>query len=142
MEHIDWSNLGFGYLPTDFNVRCSFREGKWGELEVHDEEHIHLHMAATCLHYGQEVFEGLKAFRGKDGRIRIFRLDENAKRMQDSCRGILMEPLPIQKFEDAVTKVVQLNERFIPPYGSGASLYIRPFLFGVSPQLGVKPATE
>lgn len=142
MEQIDWGNLGFGYMPTDFNVRCTFSHGAWGNIEVHDEEHIHLHMAATCLHYGQEVFEGLKAFRGVDGKVRIFRLDENARRMQDSCNGILMEPLPVDKFREAVVKVVQLNERFIPPYGSGASLYIRPFLFGISPQLGVKPASE
>lgn len=142
MEQIDWGNLGFGYMPTDFNVRCTFSHGAWGNIEVHDEEHIHLHMAATCLHYGQEVFEGLKAFRGVDGKVRIFRLDENARRMQDSCNGILMEPLPVEKFREAVIKVIQLNERFIPPYGSGASLYIRPFLFGISPQLGVKPASE
>jgi branched-chain amino acid aminotransferase len=142
MEQIDWSNLGFGYMTTDFNVRCTFSHGAWGNVEVHDEEHIHLHMAATCLHYGQEVFEGLKAFRGVDGKVRIFRLEDNARRMQDSCSGILMEPLPVDKFREAVIKVVQLNERFIPPYGSGASLYIRPFLFGISPQLGVKPASE
>ena len=142
MEQIDWGNLGFGYMPTDFNVRCTFSHGAWGNIEVHDEEHIHLHMAATCLHYGQEVFEGLKAFGGVDGKVRIFRLDENARRMQDSCNGILMEPLPVEKFREAVIKVIQLNERFIPPYGSGASLYIRPFLFGISPQLGVKPASE
>jgi branched-chain amino acid aminotransferase len=142
MEHIDWSNLGFGYMQTDFNIRCTFTEGAWGDLEVHEEEYLHLHMAATCIHYGQEVFEGLKAFRGKDGRIRIFRMDENATRMQTSCEGILMEPLPVNKFEEAVIKAVKLNERFIPPYGSGASLYIRPFLFGISPQLGVRPATD
>jgi len=142
MEQIDWGNLGFGYMPTDFNVRCVFSQGAWGNIEVHDEVHIHLHMAATCLHYGQEVFEGLKAFRGIDGKVRIFRLDENARRMQDSCNGLLMEQLPIDKFREAVIKVVKINERFIPPYGSGASLYIRPFLFGISPQLGVKPASE
>ncbi|GAB1417079.1 branched-chain amino acid aminotransferase [Paludibacter sp.] len=142
MKEIDWSNIGFGYMKTDFNVRCTFKNGSWGELEVHEDEYINLHMAATCLHYGQEVFEGLKAFKGKDGKIRIFRMDENAKRMQDSCRGILMETLPIEKFQEAVVKAVKLNERFVPPYGSGASLYIRPFLFGISPQLGVSPAKE
>jgi len=99
-------------------------------------------MAATCLHYGQEVFEGLKAFRGKDGKIRIFRMDDNASRMQESCAGIMMEQLPLEKFRDAVIQAVKLNERFIPPYGSGASLYIRPFLFGSGAQMGVKPATE
>ncbi|MDD2286403.1 MAG: branched-chain amino acid aminotransferase [Paludibacter sp.] len=142
MEQIDWSNLGFGYMKTDFNVRCVFSEGAWGELEVHEDENIQLHMAATCIHYGQEVFEGLKAFRGKDGKIRIFRIEENAKRMQHSCKGILMEPITLEKFQDAVVKAVKLNERFVPPYGSGASLYIRPFMFGISPQLGVAPAKE
>jgi branched-chain amino acid aminotransferase len=103
---------------------------------------LSLHMAATCLHYGQEAFEGLKAFRGKDGKIRIFRMEENAKRLQSSCDGILMAKLPIEKFEEAVLKAVNLNERFVPPYESGASLYIRPFLFGTSAQVGVSPATE
>lgn len=142
MEQIDWANLGFGYMKTDFNIRCTFTNGAWGELEVHDSEYMNLHMAATCIHYGQEVFEGLKAFRGKDGKIRIFRVEANAKRMQTSCEGILMAPLPIEKFEAAVVKAIQLNEKFVPPYESGASLYIRPFLFGISPQLGVKPAED
>ena len=99
-------------------------------------------MAATCLHYGQEAFEGLKAFKGKDGKIRIFRLDENAKRLQSSCEGIMMAKLPVKIFEEAVLKVVKLNERFVPPYESGASLYIRPLLIGTSAQVGVKPAKE
>ncbi len=142
MEQTDWANIGFGYRKADYNIRCSFANGQWGELEVHEDEYINLHMAATCLHYGQEVFEGLKAFRGKDGKIRIFRLDENAKRLQDSCNGILMQTLPLEKFQEAVIKAVKLNERFVPPYGSGASLYIRPLLFGTSPQLGVNPAQE
>lgn len=139
---MDWSNLGFGYMKTDFNVRCTYSNGAWGELEVTDSDRIDIHMAATCLHYGQESFEGLKAFKGQDGKIRIFRMDENAKRMIDTSKGIMMAEMPIEKFEEAVTKVVKLNERFVPPYESGASLYIRPFLFGISPQLGVKPATE
>ncbi len=142
MNQIDWANLGFGYMKTDFNIRCTFSNGAWGELYVHEDEHINLHMAATCLHYGQEVFEGLKAFRGKDGKIRIFRMRDNAERMQTSCQGILMEALPVEKFEEAVVKAVKLNERFVPPYESGASLYIRPYLFGISPQLGVRPASE
>jgi branched-chain amino acid aminotransferase len=99
-------------------------------------------MAATCLHYGQEAFEGLKAFRGKDGKIRIFRMDENAKRLQSSCEGIMMAKLSIEKFEEAVLKAVKLNERFVPPYESGASLYIRPILFGTSAQVGVNASTE
>ena len=142
METIDWKNIGFGYMKTDFNVRCTYKDGAWGELEVSDSEMVTMHMAATCIHYGQESFEGLKAFRGQDGKIRIFRMDENAKRMQDSSHGTLMAVLPIEKFEEAVLKVVKLNERFVPPYESGASLYIRPFLFGTGPQVGVKPASE
>ena len=142
MENIDWSNLAFGYMKTDYNIRCTYSSGAWGELEVSDSEYLNLHMAATCLHYGQEAFEGLKAFRGKDGKIRVFRMDENAKRLQDSCEGTMMAELPIEKFKEAVVKAVKLNERFVPPYESGASLYIRPFLFGTGAQVGVKPALE
>ncbi|MCD7977571.1 MAG: branched-chain amino acid aminotransferase [Tannerellaceae bacterium] len=142
METIKWSDLSFGYMKTDYNVRCYYRDGKWGELEVCSSEIINLHMAATCLHYGQESFEGLKAFRGKDGKVRVFRMDENAKRMQASSHGIMMAELPVEKFEEAVRKVIRLNERFVPPYGSGASLYIRPLLIGSGPQVGVKPAEE
>ena len=101
-----------------------------------------MHMAATCLHYGQEAFEGLKAFRGKDGKIRVFRLDENAARLQSTCRGILMPELSTEKFRDAILKVIKLNERFVPPYESGASLYIRPLLIGTGAQVGVHPASE
>jgi len=142
MEQIDWANLGFGYMKTDFNVRCRFANGSWGELETHDSEYMNIHMAATSIHYGQEVFEGLKAFRGQDGKIRIFRMRDNALRMQDSCAGTLMAQLPVEIFEEAVVKAVKLNERFIPPYESGASLYIRPFLFGTGAQVGVRPADE
>jgi branched-chain amino acid aminotransferase len=142
MEQIDWSNLGFGYIKTDHNVRCMYSDGKWGELEVHESEYLSLHMAATSLHYGQESFEGLKAFRGKDGKIRIFRMHDNALRMQDSAAGTMMAEVPVEKFEEAVIKAVKLNERFVPPYESGASLYIRPVLFGSGPQVGVKPSGE
>ncbi len=142
MENINWSELSFGYMKTDYNVRCYYRDGKWGELEVSSSELINLHMASTCLHYGQESFEGLKVFKGKDGKARVFRMDENAKRMQSSCRGIMMPELPVEKFEEAVRKVVRLNERFIPPYESGASLYVRPLLIGLGAQVGVRPATE
>ncbi len=140
--NLDWANLSFGYIPTDYNVRCTYKDGAWGEIEVSSSEYINMHMAATCLHYGQEIFEGLKAFRGKDGRIRIFRLDENAKRIQRSARGIMMAPLPEEKFREMVEKVVKLNERFIPPYGSGSSLYIRPIELGMTAQVGVKPAAD
>ena len=142
MEQINWSDLTFGYMPTDYNVRCVCKNGVWGELEVSSSEYINIHMAATCLHYGQEAFEGMKAFRGKDGRVRIFRMRDNAERMQSSSRGIMMAELPIEKFEEAVLKVVKLNERFVPPYESGASLYIRPLLFGTTAQVGVKPAKD
>lgn len=142
METIDWKNLGFGYMKTDYNIRCTYKDGAWGKLEVSDSEMVTMHMAATCIHYGQESFEGLKAFRGADNKIRVFRMDENAKRMQDSSVGTMMAILPIEKFEEAVIKAVKLNERFVPPYESGAALYIRPFLFGTGAQVGVKPANE
>ena len=142
MKTIDWANLSFGYMPTDYNVRYNYRNGSWGELEISSSEYINMHMAATCLHYGQEAFEGLKAFRGKDGKIRVFRLDENAARLQSTCRGILMPELSTEKFRDAILKVIKLNERFVPPYESGASLYIRPLLIGTGAQVGVYQASE
>ena len=142
MKELDWANLPFGYMKTDYNVRIYYRNEQWGALEVCSEETIPMHMAATCLHYGQEAFEGLKAFRGKDGKVRIFRLEENAARLQSTCRGILMPELPTERFKEAILKVVKLNERFIPPYESGASLYIRPLLIGTGAQVGVHPAKE
>ncbi len=139
---IDWCNLPFSYIKTDYNVRCTYKDGKWGEIEVTDSEYIPLNIAASCLHYGQEAFEGLKAFRGKDGKIRIFRMDENAKRFIKSAEGVKMQPLPEEIFCKMVRTVVKLNERFIPPYGTGASLYIRPLEIGITPRVGVSPATE
>ena len=141
-SQIDWSSLGFGYVPTDYNVRCYFRDGKWGEIEISSSETIEMHIAATCLHYGQEVFEGLKAFRGKDNKVRVFRPMENCRRIQESARGIMMEPITNEKFMEMVEMAVKLNERFIPPYGSGASLYIRPVEIGMTARVGVKPADE
>jgi branched-chain amino acid aminotransferase len=142
MKEIDWKNLSFGYMKTDYNVRIAYHEGAWGELEISSSEEINMHMAATCLHYGQEAFEGLKAYRGKDGKIRIFRLEANAERLQSTCRGIMMPELPTERFREAVLKVVKLNERFLPPYESGATLYIRPLLLGMTAQVGVHPATD
>ena len=139
---LDWSNLSFGYMKTDYNVRCYYRDGAWGDVEVSDSENVNLHIAATCLHYGQEAFEGLKAFRGQDGKVRIFRLEANAERLQSTCDGIMMPQLPTEKFREMVLKVVKMNERFVPPYESGASLYIRPLLIGTGPQVGVHPADE
>lgn len=139
---IDWNNLTFSYSKTDFNVRTHYRNGVWSHPEATTDDTVRLHMASTALHYGQTAFEGLKAFKGKDGKIRIFRMRDNALRMIDSCRGILMAPPSIEVFEATVLKAVKLNQRFIPPYDSGASLYIRPVIFGTSPQVGVKPASE
>lgn len=141
-QEIEWSELGFGYYPTDYNVRCEYKDGKWGPITVTDDVNINIHMAATCLHYGQEAFEGLKAFRGVDGKIRVFRMDENAKRFISSAEGIKMPPLPEEIFKEMVIKVIKANERFVPPYGSGASFYIRPLEIGMSAQVGVKPAKD
>lgn len=142
MKELDWSNLSFGYMQTDYNVRCRYRDGKWGEVEICSDEYINMHMAATCLHYGQEAFEGLKAYRCPDGKVRVFRMDENAARLQSTCRGILMPEVPTELFEEMVRKVVTLNQEYIPTYESGATLYIRPLLLGMSAQVGVHPATE
>ncbi len=140
--NLDWKNLTFSYTKTDYNVRCTYKDGKWGEIEVSDSEYIPMHIAATCLHYGQESFEGLKAYRGKDGKIRVFRMDENAKRFIRSAEGIKMQPMPVELFREMLRTVVKLNERFIPPYGTGASLYIRPLEIGLTARVGVKPADE
>ncbi len=142
MKNLDWANLSFGYMPTDYNVRCYYRNGKWGEIEVSSDEYIKLHMAATSLHYGQEAFEGLKAYRCPDGKVRVFRMEENAARLQSTCRGIVMPELPTELFCEMVKKVVRLNQEWIPPYESGATLYIRPLLIGTSAQVGVHPAQE
>ncbi len=142
MEDVDWKKLGFGYRDADYNIRCYYKNGQWGELEISSSNQLNIHMSATALHYGQEAFEGLKAFKGKDGKIRIFRMDENAKRMQNSSDGILMAKLPVAKFMEAVKLAVKMNKNFVPPYESNASLYIRPLLIGSGPQIGVKPAEE
>ncbi|MBT4399653.1 MAG: branched chain amino acid aminotransferase, partial [Bacteroidetes bacterium] len=142
MEQLDWKNLPFGYIKTDYNIRCYYRNGKWGELEVSSSEYIPMHIAATALHYGQESFEGMKAFMGKDGDVRLFRWADNAKRMQASAEGIMMAEVPDELFHQAIVKAVQMNRRFVPPYGTGASLYLRPLLIGSGPQVGVKPAEE
>lgn len=142
MENIDWGKLPFGYFKTDYNVRCYNRNGRWGELEISSSEYVSIHMAATALHYGQEAFEGMKAFRGKDGKIRLFRWEENWKRMKRSAEGIVMAEVTKDIFFEAITKAVKLNEKYVPPYGTGASLYIRPLLLGSGAEVGVKPAQE
>ena len=142
MEKIDWKNLSFGYIKTDYNVRCYYRDGKWGEVEVSSEETIPMHMAAVCLHYGQEAFEGMKAYRCPDGKVRVFRTEENAARMQSTARGLVMPEVPTEMFNDMIDRVIRLNERWIPPYESGATLYLRPLLIGTSAQVGVHPSSE
>lgn len=142
MKKIDWSNLSFGYMETDWNVRIYYKNGSWGEIEVSDSPFIPIHMASTCLHYGQEAFEGIKAFKSKEGKVRIFRMQANAERLQSSCRATLMPELPVDTFCKMVEKVVRLNKDYIPPYESGASLYIRPLMIGTGPQVGVRTATE
>lgn len=142
INNVEWGNLPFGYFKTDYNVRCYFRNGEWGKLEISSSEYINIHIAATALHYGQEAFEGLKAFRGKDGKIRVFRWRDNARRLQSSARGILMAEVPDGLFKEAVWQVIKLNEKYVPPFGTGASLYLRPLLIGTGPQVGVKPASE
>jgi len=142
MENINWKDLSFGYIKTDYNVRTYYKDGKWSEPEATDSEYLNIHIAATALHYGQEAFEGMKAYRGKDNKIRLFRWKENANRMINSARGIIMQEVPEELFREVVFKAVKLNERFVPPYGSGAALYIRPLLFGSGPEVGVRPSSE
>jgi len=142
MESIDWKSLPFAYHKTDYNIRCYWRDGKWGELEISSSEYINIHMAATCLHYGQEAFEGLKAYRGKDNKIRLFRMEENAKRMINTSRYILMAEITEELFRNAILKAVKLNEHYLPPYGTGATLYIRPLIIGSGAEVGVRPSKE
>ncbi len=142
MENIDWGALGFNYVKTDYNARYTFTDGKWSEMEITGDEYIKMHMSASCLHYGLELFEGLKAFRGVDGKIRLFRVEDNARRLQSSAERLCLPVPTIEMFVKACTEVVRLNEKFIPPYGTGASLYLRPVLFGTTAGLGVKPAKD
>lgn len=138
----DWGTLPFAYQETDANIRYTWRDGKWDDGVESDSKILPLHVAATCLHYGQAAFEGLKVYEAKDGRILSFRAKENAKRMQHSANMLMMQPFPVDKFEDAVRRVVRLNTRFIPPHGSGAALYVRPLLIGTGARIGVSPAAE
>ncbi|MFO7789880.1 MAG: branched-chain amino acid aminotransferase [Bacteroidales bacterium] len=142
MPELNWSELPFGYIKTNANLRAYFKDGKWSKPEISTSEHINIHMAATALHYGQEAFEGMKAYRGKDNKIRLFRWEENWKRMESSARGIMMEPVPKVLFKEMIVEAIRKNEEFVPPYGTGAALYVRPFLFGSGAEVGVKPAQE
>lgn len=142
METIDWGALGFDYTKTDFNARYTYTDGAWSAMEITADEYVPMHMSASCLHYGIELFEGLKAFRGVDGKVRLFRVKDNAKRFQDSARRLCLPVPTVEMFVDACVEVVKRNERFIPPYGTGASLYLRPVMFGTTVGLGVKPAKD
>jgi branched-chain amino acid aminotransferase len=139
---LNFAELPFGYVKTDKNYRCVYKDGKWGEPELSGSEYLDMHIAAQCLHYGQLIFEGLKVFERPDGGAQTFRLEENAKRMIRSAEKLLMAPVPVEMFKDAVWRTVNANRRFIPPYGSGASLYVRPVLMGTGIQLGVNPSVE
>jgi len=139
---IDWKNLGFQYMQTDSYVMTTYKDGSWSSLEVRSDPHLSLHIAATALQYGQSVFEGLKAFSRKDGSVALFRPVENARRMINSTRRVMMEAPSEELFIEACLKVVELNREYIPPYGTGASLYLRPFCIGTSPHIGVHPSEE
>ena len=141
-KNIDWANLPFAYFDTDYNVRTYFRGGEWGAMEISSSKYVPMHIAATSLHYGQEAFEGLKAYRGKDGKVRLFRWQENAKRMKRSAYGIMMAEVPDELFYNSIVKAIELNAGYIPPYGTGATLYVRPLLVGSGARVGVKPADE
>ena len=142
MKPIDWTNLGFEYTEADYLIRCSYKDGHWGELRATKDKYLNLHACATALQYGQEAFEGLKAIRGVDGKVRIFRMEENAKRLRSSAEALYMAPVPTELFTDAIRLSLKLNIDYLPPYGTGASLYFRPLLIGTSPRLGVGPGSD
>lgn len=139
---LDWKNLGFSYMKTDYRFISHWKEGSWDEGKLVTENTVTISEGSTALHYGQSCFEGLKAYRTKDGRIQLFRPDENAKRMEKSCERLMMPAFPVERFVDAVKQVVRANEAWVPPYESGSTLYIRPYLIGVGDNIGVKPAPE
>ena len=139
---IDWSNLGFSYIKTPWRFLATWKDGSWNEGELTEANYLHIHEGSTALHYGQQCFEGLKAYRRKDGGINLFRPDENSKRMNRSAYRLRMPEVPEDFFLDAVKQVVKANQEYVPPYGSGATLYIRPLLIGVGENIGVSPAPE
>ena len=141
-KNIDWSNLGFGYMPTDYRFVANYKDGAWEEGALTTDATVTISECAGVLQYAQTCFEGMKAYTTEDGRTVIFRPDLNATRMADSCRRLEMPVFPEDKFVEAVVNVVKANEAFVPPYGSGATLYIRPYMFGSDAVIGVKPASE
>ena len=141
-KNIDWGNLGFGYMPTDKRFVANYKDGAWDEGTLSDDPMITMSECACVLQYAQTCFEGIKAYTTEDGRIVTFRPDLNAKRMADSAKRLQMPVFPEDRFVQAVVDVVKANAAYVPPYGSGATLYIRPYMFGINPVIGVKPATE
>ena len=139
---LDWKNLGFSYIKTDYRFIAHWKDGKWDKGELTTDSTLHIHEGSTALHYGQQCFEGLKAYRCKDGSINLFRPDQNAKRMQNTCNRLLMPQVPTELFIRACKEVVKANEKWLAPYGSGATLYLRPFVIGVGENIGVRPAPE
>ena len=141
-KNIDWGNLGFGYVQTDYRYVSNYKNGAWDEGVLTEDPNVVLNECAGVLQYAQTVFEGLKAYTTEDGRIVTFRPDLNAARLNDSAARLEMSTLPEGRFGEAVTKVVAANAAYVPPFGSGATLYVRPYLFGSNPVIGVKPAEE
>lgn len=139
-KNIDWSNIGFGYMPTDYRYVSMYQNGSWDEGVLTSDPNITLNECACVLQYAQTCFEGLKAYTTEDGHIVTFRPDLNGERMENSAKGLEMPPFPKERFVDTITKVVEANAAFVPPYGSGATLYIRPYMFGYDSIIGVKPA--
>lgn len=140
--NIDWSNLGFGYFKTDKRFVSNYKDGKWDEGSLTSDENIVLNESAGVLQYAQTCFEGMKAYTTQDGKVVVFRPDMNAQRMYETAQRLEMPPFPQDKFIEAVEQVVKANLKFVPPYGTGASLYLRPFMFGSAPVMGVKPSAE
>ncbi len=141
-KDLDWGSLGFVYQPTDYSYVCNYKDGAWGEGELTEDHSLHLSECAGIFHYCQEVFEGLKAYTTEDGSIVCFRPDLNAQRMADSAKRLCMPPFPEERFIEAVKEVVKANEAWVPPFGSGATLYVRPFMVATGEVIGVAPATE
>ena len=141
-KDLDWGNIGFNYRITDYRYISNYKDRKWDDGELSTDSNVTINESAGILQYCQEVFEGLKAYRTKEGHIVTFRPDLNAKRMYDSAKRLEMPPFPEERFLEAVDKVVLANEAWVPPFGSGATLYIRPYMFASSPVIGVKPAAE
>ena len=141
-KDINWSELGFGYIKTDKRFVSEFKDGKWDEGVLTEDDKVVINECAGVLQYAQTVFEGLKAYTTKDGRIVCFRPDLNAKRMADSAKRLEMPVFPEDRFVEAVVETIRANSDYVPPYGSGATLYVRPYMFGTNPVIGVKPADE